>query len=53
MIYRVELYQQLLRQVELLQLAKEVHSLLGLFDHGINVIVSLQVLRNCGAQESE
>ncbi len=50
---RVELYQQLLWQVELSQLAKEVQPRLGLFHHGLNVIVPLQVLRNCGAQESE
>ncbi len=50
---RVELFQQLLWQVELPQLAKEVQPLLGLFHHGLNVIVLLQVLRNCGAQESE
>ncbi len=50
---RVELFQQLLWQVELPQLAKEVQPLLGLFHNGLNVIVPLQVLRNCGAQESE
>ncbi len=49
----VELFQQLLWQVELSQLAKEVQPLLGLFHNGLNVIVPLQVLRNCGAQESE
>ncbi len=32
---------------------KEVQPLLGLFNNGLNVIVPLQVLRNCGAQESE
>ncbi len=50
---RVELCQHLLWQVELPQLAKEVRPLLGLFHHGLNVIVPLQVLRNCGAQEPE
>ncbi len=50
---RVELFQQLLWQVELPQLAKEVQPRLGPFRHGLNVIVPLQVLRNCGAQESE
>ncbi len=49
----VELFQQVLWQVELPQLAKEVQPLLGLFHNGLNVIVPLQVLRNCGAQESE
>ncbi len=49
----VELYQQLLCQVELPQLAKEVQPLLGLFQNGLDVIVPLQVLKNCGAQESE
>ncbi len=50
---RVELFQQLLWQVELPQLEKEVQPLLGLFHNGLNVIDPLQVLRNCGAQESE
>ncbi len=50
---RVELYKQLLWQVALPQLAKEVQSLLGLFHNGLNVIVPLRVLRNYGAQESE
>ncbi len=50
---RVELYQQLLWQVELPQLVKEVQPLLGLFHNRLNVIVPLQFLRNCGAQESE
>ncbi len=50
---KVEPFQQLLRQVELPQLAKEVQPLLGLFYNGLNMIVPLQVLRNCGAQESE
>ncbi len=48
----VELFQQLLWEVELPQLAKEGQLLLGLFHHGLNVIVPLQVLRNCGGQES-
>ncbi len=30
-----------------------IQPLLGLFHNGLNVIVPLQVLRNCGAQESE
>ncbi len=50
---RVELYQQLLWQVELPQLVKEVQPLLGLFPHGYYVIVPLQVLRNCGTQVYE
>ncbi len=50
---RVERFQQLLWQVGLPQLAKEVQPLLGLFNHGLNVIIPLQVLRNCGAQEPE
>ncbi len=49
----VELFQQLLWHVELPQLVKDVQPLLSLFHHGLDVIVSLQVLRNCGAQESE
>ncbi len=49
---RVELFQQLMWQVEIPQLAKDVQPLLGLFHNGLNVIVPLQVLRNCGAQES-
>ncbi len=48
-----QLFQQLLWQVELPQLEKEVQPLLGLFHHGLNVIVPLQVLRDGGAQESE
>ncbi len=44
----VELFQQLLWQVELPQLAKDVQPLLGLFHHGLDVSVPLQVLRNCG-----
>ncbi len=48
------MYKQLLWQVELSQLAKEVQPLLGLFYNGPNVIVPLQVsLRDGGAQESE
>ncbi len=35
------------------QLEKEVQPLLGLFHNRLDVIVPLQVLRNCGAQESE
>ncbi len=50
---RKELFQQFLWQVELPQLAKEVQPMLGLFYNGVYVIVPLQVLRNCGAQESE
>ncbi len=38
---RVELYQQLLWQVELPQLVKEVQPLLGLFHNGLNVIAPL------------
>ncbi len=40
-------------RVELFQLVKEVQPLLGLFYNGLNVIVPLQVLRNCGVQEPE
>ncbi len=47
---RAELFQQLLWQVELPQLVKEVQPLLGLFYNGLNVIVPLQILRNCGAK---
>ncbi len=50
---RVKLYQLLLWQVELPQLAKEEQPLLGLFHNELNGIVPLQVLRNCVAQESE
>ncbi len=50
---RVELFQQLLWQVELPQLAKEEKSLLDLFHNGVNVIVPFQVLGDGGAQESE
>ncbi len=46
-----ELYQQLLWQVELPQLAKEVQPLLGLFHNGVYVIVPLQVLGDGGAQD--
>ncbi len=51
--FRVELYQQLLWQVEIPQLAKEVQPMMGLFYNGPNVIVPLQVLRDGGAQELE
>ncbi len=47
------MFQQLLWQVELPQLAKEVQPLLGLFDNRVNVNVPLQVLRDGAAQESE
>ncbi len=50
---RVELFQQLLWQVKLPQLAKEVQPLLGLFYNGVYVIVPLEVLGDGGAQESE
>ncbi len=50
---RVELFQQLLWQVELPQLAEEIQPLLGLFHDRVNVIVPLQVLRDGGSQESE
>ncbi len=50
---RVELFQQLLWQVELPQLVKEVQPLLGLSHNGVYVIVPLQVLRDGGAQEPE
>ncbi len=46
---RLELFQQLLWQVELSQLVKEVQPQLGLFDNRVNVIVPLQVLRDGGA----
>ncbi len=46
---RVELFQQLLWQVELPQLAKEVQPLLGLFNNGVCMNVPLQVLRDGGA----
>ncbi len=47
---RVELFQQLLWQVEFPQLAKEVQRLLGLFDNTVYVNVPLQVLRDGAAQ---
>ncbi len=50
---RVQLFQLLLWQVELSQLAKEEQPLLGLFHHGLNVIVRLQVLGDGAAQEPE
>ncbi len=50
---KVKLYQQLLWQVELSQLAKEVQPLLGLSHNGVCVIVPLQVLGDGGAQEAE
>ncbi len=50
---RVELFQQLLWQVELPQLAKGVQPPLGLFNNGVYVNVPLQVLRDGGAQEPE
>ncbi len=50
---RVELFQQLLWQVELPQLAEEIQPLLGLFHNRVNVIVPLQVLGDGGAQEPE
>ncbi len=50
---RVELFQQLLWQVELSQLAKEVQPLLGLFHNGVYVSVSLQILGDGGAQVYE
>ncbi len=34
-------------------IVQEIQPLMGLFLHRLNVIVPLQVLRNCGAQESE
>ncbi len=50
---KVELFQQLLWQVKLPQLVKEVQPLLGLFYNGFNVIVPLQVLGDGGSQEPE
>ncbi len=50
---RVERFQQLLWQVELPQLVKEVQTLLGLFYNGVYVIVQLEVLGEDGAQEPE
>ncbi len=49
----IVVFQQLLWQVELAQLAKEVQPLLGLFNNEANVIVPLQVLGDGGAQEPE
>ncbi len=49
----VELFQQLLWQVELPQLAKEVQPLLGPFDNGVYVSIPLQVLGEGGAQDPE
>ncbi len=51
--FQVKVYQQLLWQVELPQLVKEVQPLLGLFHNGVYVIVPLQVLGDDGAQEPE
>ncbi len=53
MMARVELFQQLLWQVKLPQLAKEVQPLLGLSHNGVYVNVPLQVLGDGGAQEPE
>ncbi len=50
---RVKLCHVRLWQVELFQLTKKVHSLLGLFHDGVNVSVPLQVLRDGGSQEPE
>ncbi len=47
------MFQQLLWQVELSQLAKEVQPLLGLFHNGVYVSVPLRVLGDGGAQKSE
>ncbi len=47
------LFQQLLWQVKLPQLVKEVQPLLGLSHNGVYVIVPLQVLGDGGAQEPE
>ncbi len=52
-VMAVELFQQLLWQVELPQLAKEVQPLLGLFNNGVDVTIPLHVLRDGGAQETE
>ncbi len=46
MMAELNCIQQLLWQVELPQLVKEVLPLLGLFHNGLNLIVPLQVLRN-------
>ncbi len=50
---RVKLCHVRLWQVELFQLTKKVHSLLGLFQDGVDVSVPLQVLRDGGSQEPE
>ncbi len=50
---RVELFQQLLWQVELSQLTKEVQPLLGLFHNGVYVTVPFQVLGDGDAQEPD
>ncbi len=50
---RVKLCHVCLWQVELFQLTKKVHSLLGLFHDGVDVSVPLQVLRDGGSQEPE
>ncbi len=50
---RVKLCHVRLWQVELFQLTKKVHSLLGLFHDGVDVSVPLQVLRDGGSQEPE
>lgn len=42
----VELFQQLLWEVELPQLMKKVHPLLSFLDNGVYVSVPLQVLRD-------
>ncbi len=47
------MFQQLLWQVELPQMAKEVQPLLDLFHNGVYVSVPLQVLWDGGAQEHE
>ena len=49
----VELDQQLLRQVELPQLAQEVHPLLGFFVDGVDVGGPLLILGDCGSQKPE
>ncbi len=50
---RVELFQQLLWQIELPQMAKDVKASAGLFHNGVYVIVPLQVLGDFGVQEPE
>ncbi len=50
---RLELFQQLLWQVELPQLAEEIQPMLGFFHDRVNVIVPLQLLIDGGSQESE